>query len=244
MRTVTVRTLATEINVSHDTLIAFLKKKGYANVKSIMSKVEPDALDAVMKQFGKQKDVAQKRQKKVAAFKEKRINNRKDSTEKPKEHEPIVKQVGKEKNQAEQRQKKVKSLKMNDQLDSQSPTQKRLRISREMFAEEILTTVYQLQSVSAKRILHELSRELRVQLTKFDVQYIMQRVLKRRGIFLQRGYLVYVPVAEAKVASAKKKPMQNSDDKQSKSKLLHKRPGFYNSWFPPKPPWVVDNEPG
>jgi translation initiation factor IF-2 len=75
---VTVRTLATEINVSHDTLIEFLQKKGFTGVKSIMSKIEPEALDAVMKQFGKEKDVAQKRQKKVAAFKEKRAKTHED----------------------------------------------------------------------------------------------------------------------------------------------------------------------
>ncbi len=78
---ITVRTLATEINVSHDTLIEFLQKKGFSAVKSIMSKIEPDALDAVMKQFGKEKDVAQKRQKKVAAFKEKRAKTQEDYLE-------------------------------------------------------------------------------------------------------------------------------------------------------------------
>ncbi len=78
---ITVRTLATEINVSHDTLIEFLQKKGFTSVKTIMSKIEPDALDAVMKQFGKEKDVAQKRQKKVAAFKEKRAKTQEDYLE-------------------------------------------------------------------------------------------------------------------------------------------------------------------
>jgi translation initiation factor IF-2 len=78
---ITVRTLATEINVSHDTLIEFLQKKGFTGVKSIMSKIEPEALDAVMKQFGKEKDVAQKRQKKVAAFKEKRAKTHEDYLE-------------------------------------------------------------------------------------------------------------------------------------------------------------------
>jgi translation initiation factor IF-2 len=78
---ITVRTLATEINVSHDTLIEFLQKKGFTSVKSIMSKIEADALDAVMKQFGKEKDVAQKRQKKVAAFKEKRAKTQEDYLE-------------------------------------------------------------------------------------------------------------------------------------------------------------------
>ena len=36
----TVRNLATEINISHDTLIEFLQKKGFTNIKSIMSKVD------------------------------------------------------------------------------------------------------------------------------------------------------------------------------------------------------------
>jgi len=78
---ITVRNLATEINVSHETLIEFLQKKGFKSVKSIMSKVEPEALDLVMKQFGKEKDVAEKRQKKVAAFKEKRAKNREEFLE-------------------------------------------------------------------------------------------------------------------------------------------------------------------
>lgn len=68
----TVRNLATELNIGHDTLIEFLQKKGFANVKSIMSKVEDDALEVVMKHFGKEKDITEKRQKKVAAFKERR----------------------------------------------------------------------------------------------------------------------------------------------------------------------------
>lgn len=75
---ITVRTLATDINVSHETLIEFLHKKGFTNVKSIMSKVEPEALDVVMKHFGKEKDVTEKRQKKVAAFKERRAKTRED----------------------------------------------------------------------------------------------------------------------------------------------------------------------
>ncbi len=77
---VTVRTLATEINIGHDTLIEFLQKKGYENIKTIMSKVEGDALDVVMKHFGKERDVTEKRQKKVAAFKEKRAKTRDELT--------------------------------------------------------------------------------------------------------------------------------------------------------------------
>jgi translation initiation factor IF-2 len=77
---VTVRTLATEINIGHDTLIEFLQKKGYDNIKTIMSKVDGEALDLVMKHFGKERDVTEKRQKKVAAFKEKRAKTRDELT--------------------------------------------------------------------------------------------------------------------------------------------------------------------
>lgn len=65
----TVRTLATEINISHDTLIDFLQSKGYSSIKTIMSKIDEEAVDLVMKQFSKDKDVSDKRHKKVAAFK-------------------------------------------------------------------------------------------------------------------------------------------------------------------------------
>lgn len=72
----TVRTLATEINISHDTLIDFLQKKGYSNIKTIMSKIDDEAVDLVMKQFSKDKDVTEKRQKKVAAFKVQRAKTK------------------------------------------------------------------------------------------------------------------------------------------------------------------------
>ncbi len=65
----TVRILATEINISHDTLIDFLQSKGYSSIKTIMSKIDDEAVDLVMKQFSKDKDVTDKRHKKVAAFK-------------------------------------------------------------------------------------------------------------------------------------------------------------------------------
>jgi PLD-like domain/Translation initiation factor IF-2, N-terminal region len=75
---VTVRTLATEINISHNTLIDFLQKKGFKSVKSVMSKVRPEAIELVLKKFGKEKAVSEKRQKKVAAFKEKRAKTQED----------------------------------------------------------------------------------------------------------------------------------------------------------------------
>ena len=75
----TVRTLATEINISHDTLIEFLQKKGYEKIKTIMSKIDNEALDLVMKQFGKDKDVTDKRHKKIAAFKDQRAKSKSDT---------------------------------------------------------------------------------------------------------------------------------------------------------------------
>ncbi len=92
---ITVRTLATELNISHDTLIEFLHKKGYTSIKTIMSKVEDEALETVHKQFSKEKDVTEKRQKKVAAFKEKRSKSREDAepkqeTPQPEEEQPEV----------------------------------------------------------------------------------------------------------------------------------------------------------
>src|SRR6185295_4594421 len=84
----TVRTLSTELNISHDTLIGFLQSNGYPGVKTIMSKIDDDALDVVMKHFGKEKDVAEKRQKKVAAFKEKRAKIKGDATAEPEAKAP------------------------------------------------------------------------------------------------------------------------------------------------------------
>jgi translation initiation factor IF-2 len=86
----TIRTLATELNTSHDTLIEFLHKRGFTSVKTIMSKVEGDALDLVLKHFSKEKDVTEKRQKKVAAFKEKRVKSREESQAQVHEPEPEI----------------------------------------------------------------------------------------------------------------------------------------------------------
>ena len=77
-KSTTVRKLATEINVSHRTLIGFLQKAGFKSVKTIMSKIEPEAQMRAIKHFGKDKDIIEKRRKKVAAFKEKRAKSHED----------------------------------------------------------------------------------------------------------------------------------------------------------------------
>lgn len=61
--------LATELNVSHETLVEFLKKKGYA-VKNHMSSVDEDMMRDITIHFKKEKDVAEKHQRKIAEIRE------------------------------------------------------------------------------------------------------------------------------------------------------------------------------
>lgn len=69
--------LATELNLTSDTLIEFLNKKGY-EVKSHMSSVTPDMLSAIMSHFKKEKDVAERHQRKLRDF---RTSRRKEGPE-------------------------------------------------------------------------------------------------------------------------------------------------------------------
>jgi translation initiation factor IF-2 len=59
--------LATELNLSSETIIEFLKKKGF-EVKSHMSVVSDDMMKAIMSHFKKEKDVAERHQRKVQEF--------------------------------------------------------------------------------------------------------------------------------------------------------------------------------
>jgi len=71
--------LATELNLSSETLLEFLHKKGF-EVKSHMSSVDDDMLAAVMGHFKKEKDVAERHQRKIQEF---RTSRKKEPTEKP-----------------------------------------------------------------------------------------------------------------------------------------------------------------
>ena len=71
--------LATELNLSSETLIEFLHKKGF-DVKSHMSSVTDDMLSAIMGHFKKEKDVAERHQRKVQEF---RSSRKKEPSEKP-----------------------------------------------------------------------------------------------------------------------------------------------------------------
>ncbi|MCX6143790.1 MAG: translation initiation factor IF-2 [Ignavibacteriales bacterium] len=70
--------LATELNLSSETLIEFLHKKGF-EVKSHMSSVTDDMLSAVMGHFKKEKDVAERHQRKIQEF---RTSRKKETPEK------------------------------------------------------------------------------------------------------------------------------------------------------------------
>ncbi len=71
--------LATELNLSSETLIEFLHKKGF-EVKSHMSSVDNDMLSAVMGHFKKERDVAERHQRKLQEF---RTSRKKEPAEKP-----------------------------------------------------------------------------------------------------------------------------------------------------------------
>jgi len=61
--------LATELNLSHETLIEFLRKKGH-EVKSHMSSVDDDMMRDILVHFKKEKDVAEKHQRKIQEIRE------------------------------------------------------------------------------------------------------------------------------------------------------------------------------
>ncbi|HEX7572406.1 MAG TPA: translation initiation factor IF-2 [Bacteroidota bacterium] len=61
--------VATELNLSHETLIEFLRKKGH-EIKSHMSSLDEDMMKDVLVHFKKEKDVAEKHQRKIAEIRE------------------------------------------------------------------------------------------------------------------------------------------------------------------------------
>ncbi len=85
--------VATELNLSHETVVDFLKKKGY-EVKSHMSTVDDDMMRDLLVHFKKEKDVAEKHQRKVAEIREskKKIEKKEEHVEVPAVHAPLLQQ--------------------------------------------------------------------------------------------------------------------------------------------------------
>ncbi len=78
--------LATELNLASDTIIEFLKKKGF-EVKSHMSTVSDDMMRVIMAHFKKEKDVAERHQRKIQEF---RSSRKKEVGEKVDKKLPVV----------------------------------------------------------------------------------------------------------------------------------------------------------
>ena len=76
--------VATELNLSHETLIEFLRKKGH-EVKGHMSSLDEDMMKDILVHFKKEKDVAEKHQRKIAEIREtrKRAERKVDETAEP-----------------------------------------------------------------------------------------------------------------------------------------------------------------
>ncbi len=68
--------VATELNLSHETLIEFLRKKGH-EVKSHMSSVDDEMMRDILIHFKRDKDVAEKHQRKIAEIRERKKVERK-----------------------------------------------------------------------------------------------------------------------------------------------------------------------
>ncbi len=85
--------LAKELNLSSETIIDFLKKKGF-DVKSHMSSVTEDMMPVIMGHFKKDKEVAERHQRKIQEF---RSTRKKETPEKTETVEKVEKKAaGKE----------------------------------------------------------------------------------------------------------------------------------------------------
>jgi len=88
--------LATELNLSSETIIEFLTKKGYP-VKSHMSSLDEEMLQEVMSHFKREKEVADRHQRKLHELREVRRKAEKKVLEKPVEEvapkEPIPREI-------------------------------------------------------------------------------------------------------------------------------------------------------
>ena len=72
--------LATELNLSHETLVEFLRKKGF-EIKSHMSSVDDAMMREILIHFKKEKDVAEKHQRKIQEIRDNRKRAEKKAEE-------------------------------------------------------------------------------------------------------------------------------------------------------------------
>ena len=67
-----VKDVAKDLNISHNDVISFLHKKGHSAVKTLMSAVDDDMMRDILNHFKKEKDSADRHQRKIAEMKETR----------------------------------------------------------------------------------------------------------------------------------------------------------------------------
>jgi len=79
--------VATELNLSHETLVEFLRKKGH-EVKSHMSTLDDDMMRDILAHFKREKDVAEKHQRKIQEIRDSRKKVEK-KIEEPAEVRPV-----------------------------------------------------------------------------------------------------------------------------------------------------------
>ena len=72
VKKVKVKDVAKDLNISFTDVVAFLNKKGYKQVKNLMSSVEEDMMRDINAHFKKEKDTAERHQRKIAELKETR----------------------------------------------------------------------------------------------------------------------------------------------------------------------------
>jgi translation initiation factor IF-2 len=84
VKKVKVKDVAKDLNISFNDVVAFLNKKGYKQVKNLMSSVDDDMMRDINAHFKKEKDIAERHQRKIAEMKETR---RRTTESKAKEEE-------------------------------------------------------------------------------------------------------------------------------------------------------------
>ncbi len=87
VKKIKVKDVAKDLNISFNDVVAFLNKKGYKQVKNIMSVVDETMMRDINAHFKKEKDIAERHQRKIADMKEAR---RRSSESKAREEEAVA----------------------------------------------------------------------------------------------------------------------------------------------------------
>lgn len=90
VKKVKVKDVAKDLNISFNDVVAFLNKKGYKQVKNLMSSVDDDMMRDINAHFKKEKDIAERHQRKIAEMKEVR---RRTTETKAKEEEEAAEEL-------------------------------------------------------------------------------------------------------------------------------------------------------